>query len=48
MSLNEAITHSKFIAENANWNLESAICISLGFTPGSIALSAYNLNFSGY
>lgn len=40
--------HAKFLSENANWDLENSLCLSVNFTPGSVSLSAYKLNLAGY
>lgn len=40
--------HAKFLNENPSWDLESTICLSVNFTPGSISLCSYKLNLLGY
>lgn len=42
------MVHAKYLSENANWDLETSICISVSFTPGSVSLASYKLNLSGY
>ena len=42
------MVHAKFLSENANWDIETAICLSVNFTPGSVSLASYKLNLAGY
>jgi pre-mRNA-processing factor 8 len=46
--MNDASIHAKFISENNNWQLEKTIVLNVGFTPGSVSLTAYKLNIMGY
>lgn len=46
--MSDAAVHAKFINENTNWQLEKTIVLNVGFTPGSVSLTAYRLNLQGY
>ena len=35
--------HSKFLAENPNWNAEKSVILTVSFTPGSCTLTSYKL-----
>lgn len=48
LTLNEALLHLRFMSENSTWSLEKTIILNVGFTPGSISLTAYRINLSGY
>jgi pre-mRNA-processing factor 8 len=40
--------HAKFINDNSNWQLDKTIVVNVGFTPGSVSLTAYKLNLQGF
>ena len=48
LTLAEAMQHTKFIGENSQWQMEKTIILNVGFTPGSVSLTAYRLNLQGY
>ena len=48
LTLTEATMHAKFLEDNSNWQLDKTIVLNIGFTPGSVSLTAYRLNHQGY
>jgi pre-mRNA-processing factor 8 len=48
LTLHEAFTHVKFVSDNSSWQLDKSIVLNVGFTPGSVSLTAYKVNLSGY
>lgn len=48
LTLSDAMMQAKFISENSSWQLDKTMVLNVGFTPGSISLTAYKLNLSGY
>lgn len=40
--------HSKLLIENATWNPEKCIVLTVSFTPGSCTLTSYKLSLQGY
>jgi pre-mRNA-processing factor 8 len=44
----DGASHAKFVSENPSWQLDKTIILNVGFTPGSVSLTAYNLNLAGY
>lgn len=44
----DVITHARILTEHKTWDGEKTIIISASFTPGSVTLSAYKLNPTGF
>eukprot|EP01012_Entosiphon_sulcatum_P022057 TRINITY_DN2696_c0_g1_i1.p1 TRINITY_DN2696_c0_g1~~TRINITY_DN2696_c0_g1_i1.p1 ORF type:complete len:2331 (+),score=635.10 TRINITY_DN2696_c0_g1_i1:51-7043(+) len=43
----DVITHTKLLAENKQWDLDSAIIVTCSFTPGSCSLTSYKITPTG-
>jgi pre-mRNA-processing factor 8 len=48
LSIPEALMHTKFLTENSGWSVDKSIILNVAFTPGSLSLTAYKLQLSGY
>jgi len=48
LSPNDVTVHSRVMAENKSWDLDSTIVITCSFTPGSCSLTAYKLTQGGF
>lgn len=48
LTLPDAAMHAKFINNNSNWQIDKTMILNVGFTPGSISLTAYKINLPGY
>jgi pre-mRNA-processing factor 8 len=48
LGITDAAIHAKFVSDNPNWQLDKTIVLNVGFTPGSVSLTAYKLNLAGY
>lgn len=44
----DTITHSKLLMNNELWDAETAVVITLSFTPGSCSLTGYKVTSQGY
>jgi len=48
LSPSDVTVHSRVMAENKSWDLDSTIVITCSFTPGSCSLTAYKLTQGGF